>query len=130
MLSSAEAEEHEDIQRVHRYFQGLASEDADAPDISMAEYLRRRGANDTVMQLAECKCFTLSLLEISVRTQLILYSPLVDVKCLMGATGLCICILSLNFFICSGKVAGRLVLLIHCVTSLGWALSMCSDLCE
>lgn len=59
MLSREEAEEHEDIQRVHKYFQEIALEDPDAPDISMAEYLDRRGANDTIIQLAECKCIIL-----------------------------------------------------------------------
>lgn len=68
MLSNDEAEAHEDIQRVHKYFQEIASEDPYAPDMSMAEYLRRRGANDTIIQLAECKYFTVSLLEMSVRT--------------------------------------------------------------
>lgn len=70
MLSSDEAQEHEDIQRVHEYFQGIASEDPDAPDISMAEYLRLRGANDTITQLAECKHFTLSPLTSLLRMRL------------------------------------------------------------
>ncbi|KAG0575463.1 hypothetical protein M758_5G006600 [Ceratodon purpureus] len=70
MLSSDEVQEHEDIQRVHEYFQGIASEDPDAPDISMAEYLQRRGANDTITQLAEsiyANDFGCSLKQLGVR---------------------------------------------------------------
>jgi monoamine oxidase len=70
MLSSDEAEEHADIQRVHEYFQGIASEDPDAPDISMAEYFHRRGANDTITQLAEsiyANDFGCSLKQLGVR---------------------------------------------------------------
>lgn len=55
MLCSDEAEKHEDIQHAHKLFQELAFEDPDAPDISMAEYLHRRGTNNSVYQLAECK---------------------------------------------------------------------------
>ena len=60
LLSSTEAEEHEEIQLVHELFQGIAAEDPDAPDISMAEYLCRKGATHTVIQLAQCKIHFMS----------------------------------------------------------------------
>lgn len=60
MLTSAEAEDDKDIQVVHGLFQGIASEDPNAPDISVAEYLRRKGANHVVTQFALCELQTLS----------------------------------------------------------------------
>ena len=59
-MSSIEAEEHKEIQLVHELFQGIAAEDPDAPDISMAEYLCRKGATHTVIQLAQCKIHFMS----------------------------------------------------------------------
>lgn len=70
MLCSDEAEKHEDIQHAHKLFQELAFEDPDAPDISMAEYLHRRGTNNSVYQLAEsiyANDFGCSLKQLGVR---------------------------------------------------------------
>lgn len=59
LLSSKEADEHPDIQLVHKIFATL-SEDVSKvpPDMSMAEYLSMKGVNPTVMQLAQGKFST------------------------------------------------------------------------
>ncbi|CAM6091974.1 unnamed protein product [Calypogeia fissa] len=53
LLSSEEADEHPDVQLVHEIFSALREDVSKIPDISMAEYLRLKGVNHTVMQLAE-----------------------------------------------------------------------------
>ncbi|CAM6085853.1 unnamed protein product [Calypogeia fissa] len=53
LLSSEEADEHPDVQLVHEIFSALRENVSKIPDISMAEYLRLKGVNHTVVQLAE-----------------------------------------------------------------------------
>jgi hypothetical protein len=53
MVSSSEANEHTDILHVHQIFERLAEEDPEVPDMSMAEYLHRKGVNRVVTQLAQ-----------------------------------------------------------------------------
>lgn len=55
-MTNEEAETHPDVQYVHDIFVRIADEDTTLPDMSVAEYLRKKGVSHSVMQLAQCKC--------------------------------------------------------------------------
>ncbi|BFI42826.1 protein MpOMT24 [Marchantia polymorpha subsp. ruderalis] len=53
LLTSEQASEHADIEMVHDLFKALIDEDSTPEDMSMAEYLRKKGVSSTVMSFAE-----------------------------------------------------------------------------